>query len=46
MTKSRGRGAYKCVKGSQTEGNPCNQTEKFCHPQGDDWKKSAVLGSH
>lgn len=45
VTKSRGRGAYKCVKGSQTEGNPCNQTEKFCHPQGDDWKKSAVLGS-
>lgn len=51
-TNNRGLGTYKCAGGSIAQGNSCPNanrgdqgTDKYCHPLGGDWKKSAELGS-
>ncbi len=54
-TKNRGLGTYKCTGGNLQQGNTCpNATrqptpdqpgDKYCHPLGNDWKKTAELGS-
>lgn len=53
-TSNRGLGTYKCAGGTLAQGNTCPNTtqprndppqNKYCHPQGGDWKKTAELGA-